>query len=131
MLHRSDPMVLFANVNYLVHMAKDINQTIGGNRIGRVDPGDVLGMSFGMGFAANRETSFTLGYEHDLVGRTETEINGTSVRSETLTVGSLLFGISYALTDSMNLNLNLQAGVTRDAPDVAMTLRLPIRFNVF
>jgi hypothetical protein len=43
-------------------------------------------------------------------------------------VGSLLFGMSYAMNPHYTLNAQIEMGVTRDAPDVTLTLRTPISF---
>ena len=43
-------------------------------------------------------------------------------------LGTLLVGYSYRLSPKMTLNLSVGAGLTRDTPDVTVTLRLPIQF---
>ncbi len=43
-------------------------------------------------------------------------------------LGSLLVGYSYRLSPKTTLNLSIGAGLTRDTPDVVMTLRVPIAF---
>jgi len=52
-------------------------------------------------------------------------------KSESLTLGSLLFGLGYRVSDNINLNLDFEFGVTADAPDMTATLRVPIAFNLF
>ncbi len=46
----------------------------------------------------------------------------------TVQLGQLLFGYSYKLSQKTTFNVSLGIGVTQDAPDVQMTVRLPIRF---
>jgi len=127
----SDPVVFFGGVKYFAHLGRDVDKMIGTSVIGHVDPGDVFGLSFGMGFGVNERASFSLSYQHDFVFKTQTEIDGVDVESETLDVGALGVGFSYALSDMTSVNLNLTAGVTEDAPDVRMMLRVPMRFDWF
>src|SRR3546814_3039971 len=81
-----------------------------GAQIGRVDPGDSIGASVGLGFSINPEASFSFGYKHNYILETETEIDGTTSDSDDFHVGALLLGASYALNDSVSLNLTVEAG---------------------
>ena len=130
MIYPTDPAVLFANIGYLVNLPSNVDTTVGSALIGDVDPGDSIGVSFGVGFAMNEKLSLNLGYQHDFVLETTTETNGVDVKSETLSVGSFLFGGSYRLTDAVALNLTVQIGATQDAPDSRIIFRVPVRFNV-
>lgn len=136
----TDPAVFYGNFSYLWNIEDDVDETITADRrIGDVDPGDVFGFAFGMGYSLNEKTSFSVGYEHKFVFETDQDITDTSggtpitntVSSEEFDVGTLSFGFSYALNNRTSLNLTLQTGVTEDAPDVRMLLRVPIRFDVF
>lgn len=120
----SDPAVIYANVGYLYNIKRDV-----GGTIGDIDPGDSIDLSFGMGFSMNERTSFSVGYSHDVVF--ETEQNGVKLaNSDTLQVGSLNLGYAYRATDNVNVNLNVDAGLTDDAPDASIMLRVPIAFNL-
>jgi hypothetical protein len=48
-----------------------------------------------------------------------------SVRTQ---LGTLLVAYSYRLSDKKTLNISVGAGVTRDTPDVSLTVRLPMSF---
>jgi hypothetical protein len=130
-LYPSDPVVLFANLGYLINIEEDVDETIPSEeagmeqRIGDVDPGDAFRVSFGTSYALNERASLTLGYKHDFIKKTKTEINGEDLPSASLDVGSLLLGWGYSLTNRVATNLNLELGVTDDAPDVLITLRVP------
>ncbi len=129
-LYATDPAVLFGNVGYLFHLKDDVDKTFGGQTVGEVDPGDAFRISFGMGYAINVATSFTLGYKHDFIQKTETEINGVDLSSSSLDVGALLLGFSYQIKDGVGWNLNLELGATDDAPDVVLTFRVPIVYDL-
>lgn len=120
----SDPVVLYSTIGYLYNMSKSVD------RLGDVDPGDSISASFGMGFSLNEKTSFSLGYAHDYVF--ETTIDEQDVpNSDKLHVGRLLTGFGYRVSDATSLNLNVDAGLTDDAPDVRVTFRVPMYFNLF
>jgi predicted porin len=130
-LYPSDPAVFFANLGYLYTVSDNVGATFNDQTIGEVDPGDAYRISFGMAYSINERTSFTLGYKHDFIGKTETEINGVKLSSNTLDIGSLLLGYSFQFDENLAANLNLELGVTADAPDVLMTFRVPILIDVF
>lgn len=130
-LYPNDPAVLFANFGYFFHLPDDVDETINDQTIGEVDPGDAFRMSFGFAYSINERSSFTLGYKHDFIGETETEVNGADLSSSSLSIGSLLFGYSFQVNDYTSTNLNLELGVTDDAPDVLMTLRVPFVLDLF
>lgn len=132
-LFPTDPAVLFGNLGYLFALEEDVNKTFtdsGGNTqtVSTFDAGDAVRMSFGMAYAINSAASFTLGYKHDFIQRTETVINDVKLTASSLDVGALLLGFSYRLNERTSLNTNLELGMTADAPDVSLTLRVPYAF---
>jgi opacity protein-like surface antigen len=130
-IYPSDPVVLFANIGYLFNLERDVDKTIGGQEIGEVDPGDSIRFGFGFSFAVNESMSFSLGYSQDLIQKTETEVNGVTTKAEKLTVGSISIGVAHRLTDWMSIDVGTSFGVTSDAPDVSLGVRLPIRLQLF
>lgn len=126
----SDPVVIFGGVNYLYHVPENIDREIGGVFVGRVDPGDSIGANIGFGFALNPQFSFSLGYRHNYIFPTETEIGDTFQRSNRLNVGQLNFGMSLRVTGRQWLNFGVNIGVTEDAPDVSISLRAPLDFRL-
>ena len=133
-LFPSDPAVFFANLGYLYNMSDSVNKQVSDDLwVGKVDPGDAVRLSFGMAYAINPRASFTLGFKNDFIDRTKTEYfddNGRgTLSSRTLNVGSLLLGWSYQLNPDVSVNLGLELGVTDDAPDTVLTLRVPFGTN--
>lgn len=123
----SDPAVFFGGVYYLYNFARDVDKTVAGSYIGRVQPGDQVSLNFGMGLALNDRSSVSLGYQHTYV--LKTKYNGSFPPDATSTqLGELLIGYSYAFTHSTSLNVSLGAGLTRYTPDVDLTIRVPILF---
>lgn len=140
-IYPSDPAVLFANVGYVHNFASSVDQTFssgsGAVRVERVDPGDSIRASFGVGFALNERLSLSFGYEHNWIAGTEQEQRDlstgeeTTMESDDFQVGSLLFGASLGLAENVGLNVNVAVGVTDEAPDARITVRVPISFDLF
>ena len=130
-LFPSDPAVFFSSISYLHNLKRsDVSRTVlGGERelLGDVQPGDIVGFNFGMGLGLNEKASFSLGYEHSSIGRTRQ--NGVAVPGAVRTqLGTLLLGFSYRINERRSLNVAVGAGLTRDTPDVTLTVRMPITF---
>jgi hypothetical protein len=130
-LFPSDPAIFFGSVSYL-HNIKRSNVTrrvLNGETepLGEVKPGAVIGFNFGIGLALNDKASLSLGYDHSSMGRTKQ--NGASVPGSVRTqLGTLLTGFSYRLDAHRTVNVTVGAGLTRDTPDVSLSLRVP--FNL-
>jgi hypothetical protein len=130
-LYPSDPAVFFASVSYMHSISrKNVSRNINGGQqelLGTIAPGDVLGVNFGMGLAINDKSSFSLGFDHSTVGKTEQDgvVVPGSVRTQ---LSTLLFGYSYRFSPKLSLSVSVGAGLTRDTPDMSLTVRLPMTF---
>jgi hypothetical protein len=125
-LFPSDPAVFFGGAAYTYSFARNV-----GFGFGRVDPGGILDLNMGMGLALNDKASFSVGYQHSIVDQTSQPVAATGralSRTGTLQLGTLRFGVAYALTERLNFNTTIGIGVTRDSPDLEATIRLPYRF---
>jgi hypothetical protein len=128
-LKLSDHAVLYGSMNLIYQIPKDINQTIGGVLVGRVEPSSSIGMTMGMGFAVNPDLSFSLGYEHNHVFPQYTELGTTRQHTTSLEVGAMTMGMAYRLGPRTSLNANFEFGITAAAPDVRVVFSLPITFG--
>ncbi len=130
-LFPSDPAVFFGTFSY-IHTFKRSNVSrlvLEGQRdpIGELAPGGVIGFNFGMGLALNEKASLSLGYDHSSIARIRQ--NGAPVPGSVRTqLGTLLVAYSYRLSEKRTLNVSIGAGLTRDTPDVSLTIRLPLNF---
>jgi hypothetical protein len=130
-LYPSDPVVLFGSLSYLYSFPRNdvALQLDDGTQevLGKISPGGIIGFNFGVGLGLNDKMSLSLGYDQNSVGKTK--INGqTPADAVRLQLGTLLLGFSYRLTATENLNFTLGVGVTRDAPDVTLSIRRPMSF---
>lgn len=123
----SDPVVFFGGVNYTWNIKRDINERVGSEDIGEIDPGDSIGLNFGMGLSLNERSSFSVSYEHTWIGKSTFE-GQEPANALDVQLGTLQTTFAYRLNKSANLNLTVGAGLTEDTPDTTMTLRIPIKF---
>lgn len=127
-IYPTDPVVFFGSLSYLWNIKRNNVTDRIGQPFGEVDPGDSVGFNFGMGLSLNERASLSLGYDHSIFGKTK--LNGTPPAGELTTqIGTFLIGYSYKLTPKTNMNLSMGIGVTKDAPDVQLTLRFPTSFG--
>jgi hypothetical protein len=127
-IYPSDPVVLFGNIGYQHSFGYNINKTIGMAHVGDVQPGDAILAAIGFSFALNSRFSYSLGFKNDFFFPTTTNLSNVKARSTSLEAGAMLLGASYRITRHLNLNLNMEFGVTPDAPDTTILLRLPYAF---
>ena len=130
-LFPSDPAVFFGSFSYQYNFArKNVSRRVlNGEKefLGDIKAGDILGANFGMGLALNDKSSFSVGFDLNSVGRTKQ--NDVTVPGSVRTVlASLLLGYSYRYSDKTSFSLSIGAGLTRDTPDLSLTLRVPMSF---
>jgi hypothetical protein len=126
----SDPVVFFGNFSYLYNVERhDVWQQLVLSKefLGNVKIGNVADASVGMGFALNDKASLSIGYDQAFIGVTH-EAGVKAPGSTKIWLGNLLIGGSYRLNDKRTFNFTLAAGVTRDTPDVLVTIRVPMMF---
>ncbi|MFZ5557884.1 MAG: acetate kinase [Pseudomonadota bacterium] len=126
-LYPSDPAVFFGGLSYLYSFSRDV-----GNGFGEVELGGVIDISLGMGLALNERASFSIGYQHSIVGETDQrnpeDVSRVLAQTGTLQLGTMRFGLAYRLSPKVNMNLTLGIGVTDDSPDFEATVRFPFSF---
>lgn len=138
-LFPSDPVVFFGSLSYLHNFKRsNVSRTVLSGApppfsptttdfIGEVKAGDIIGFNVGMGLALNEKAAISIGYDQSIVGKTQQ--NGVDAPGAVRVIlGTLLLGGSYRFSDRMSLNVALGVGVTRDTPDVSLTVRVPIAF---
>ena len=127
----SDPAVFFGGVSYQYSFKRsgvrpNAEPAEAAAVYDEIQPGGVLGFNFGMGLALNERSSFSIGYDHLSVGATKARLaSGERVPGVRVQLGTLLLGYSYKIDNARTVNLSLGVGVTRDTPDVQLTLRMP------
>lgn len=126
-IYATDPAVFFGGINYQWNIKRDVDKTVAGTYVGEIDPGDAMGIVFGMGLGLNERSSFSIGYEHTWYGESKQDDvvpNGTT----SFQTASLLLGYTFRLNKKSALNLSIGAGLTDDTPDTQFTIRMPYSF---
>ena len=138
-LYASDPVVFFGSFSYLYNFPRDdVSRTVLSGApepfsptstefIGEVEAGDIFGFNVGVGLALNEKAAISVGYDQSVIG--ETKQNGADVPgSVRVILGTMSLGGSYRFNDRVSLNVALGVGVTRDTPDMSLTVRVPVIF---
>lgn len=131
-LYPTDPVILFGNIRYIHNFARTVDvpsDTGGASTPTNIHPGDGIGINFGMGFALNDTTSFSLGYEQVYVFRST--FGGQASGGSDYDLGTLTFGLGYQVSRNVSVNLGVGVGLTPDTPAAKILLSIPIKFNVF
>lgn len=124
-IYPSDPGVFYGNFGYLYNFSASQDGSIGD-----IDPGDSVSASLGLSIALNDLSSFSLGYSHNTVFKTRQ--NGEIIpNSRNLQVGTVNLGFAQKITESTSVNFSVNAGVTEDAPDTNVIVRVPLTLDFF
>ncbi len=120
LVKRSDPAVLFGSLAYFYNFERDVED------YGEMKPGSSIDFSIGMAYALNEKLSTYISYDQKIYSHTTQ--NGEDIAGTDFNVGMLYFGASYVTSPKSFLNFSVGVGLTNDAPDVTLEIRLPIRF---
>jgi hypothetical protein len=112
-----DPLAFFATFSYSTPVARRNSDV-------SVEPGDVAAIKGGGILAASPDTS--LGVAVTLAFAAAPIAKG--VRTFDQTIGIVELSVGQVLSRRFFLDLSVQVGVTRDAPDLGLVVSLPVRF---
>jgi hypothetical protein len=115
LLKSLDPVYFFGRIGYTVTLPN------GGQNLG-----SIWDYSIGMGFSLNDRVAFNMQYVGSLVG--QTQINGVSLDDSSLEIGSLIFSATILITKKLFIEPTVGIGMTKDAFDSTVGLRIPYRF---
>jgi hypothetical protein len=134
-----DPMVVFGSVTYFHnfnHHFPDIDEATG-NQPGEASLGDAIQYGVGVAFALNDRSSLNTSFTERFVRHSKLRLDPadptanaswqTVVGSEA-NVGVLNLGATFSLTARLTLLTNLGVGITQDAPDMTVMVRVPYQF---
>jgi opacity protein-like surface antigen len=91
-----------------------------------VKPGDSIEIGLGMAYALNEKLSTSLSYQQRYYFKTEQ--NGKELADTDFNVASVNFGVNHAITERVSVSVSVGVGLTNDAADTTVEIRLPIRF---
>ena len=116
---RQDPLVFFGTVSYGVSRS---HSYVGS----RLRPGNTVGLRAGTLLAASPETSLRTAL--DISRSDRSRFNGQEVAGTSVTSGVVELGLSSLIGPRALLDVNLGFGITPDAPDLRLSVSIPVRF---
>lgn len=128
-IYPKDPASLFIQFSHTSHRSDYINRQLGQQFIGKVDPGNSIGLNLGIGLALSPDLSLTMGFQFDSIRGTSTFINEKEFHSSRLSLGAFFLATSLQLNNKQRLNINGAFGVTDDAPDMQLGFSMP--YDIF
>lgn len=131
MVKTADPAILFGNIGYIRSRRASFDDL--DSNPDTVNPGDVqLGQAWyagaGVAFAFNERTSMSLSWSGRFAGRASTRYRGgdwVKVIGSDANASTLNLGVTYAINRRATLVTQLALGMSPDAPDYALTVKIP------
>ncbi|MFZ5993783.1 MAG: transporter [Thermodesulfobacteriota bacterium] len=122
----TDPAIVFLNLTYFYNDSRDIG-TENGTCYGEVDPGDSFEYNIGTVVALNEKFSMNFTLNQRITGKTVQ--NGSEIADSDLNAISFNLGGTYAISKRFSVDMTAGIGLTSDANDVTLLLRIPINFE--
>lgn len=116
-LKRQDPLAFVGSVSYEHTFEND-----------DIRPGDELGFSIGAFLAASPETSLSFLLNQSFAD--DLRIGGKVINGTDATTSTLSIGVASLLGRGVLVAISVAIGLTEDAPDYAVQLSVPIRFDL-
>ena len=117
LVKRQDPLAFVGGVAYSKGFEND-----------NIEPGDELGFSIGTVLAASPETSLSFIFNQTFAN--DTKFDGETIDGSDAVAGTFSIGAATILGPNTLLSVTGDIGLTDDAPDYAIGVSLPIRFNM-
>lgn len=128
-----NPVILFGSVSYTYNIPRNFaNISTTTTAVpGRVAPGNSFTLGGGTAFALNARVSMTFSFDESFISSTSIRPSGApwqGVVGSSENAAVLNVGFSYAESKSITVVTNLGVGVTKDAPNVDLSLTVPTTF---
>jgi len=126
-----DPALLFANLGYTHYISRsfdDLNNDPDTVNPGDVELGDAWNWGLGLAFALNDKASLSMSYSQQINGKARTRYEGedwVDLIGSDANSATLNLGLTYALGPKATLVTSLGVGLTPDAPDFTLGIRIP------
>ncbi|KGI76807.1 hypothetical protein LF63_0113810 [Oleiagrimonas soli] len=134
MVKTLDPAILFGNIGVAHSMARDFSDLDNNPDTmnpGRVQLGNVYSFGGGVAFAFNERTSLSLSFNDRINAKARVQPRGgewDSVIGSDGHAATFNMGVTYALNQHTTLVSLLGIGLTPDAPDVTLSVKIPYTF---
>ncbi len=124
-----DPAVLFVNVAWFENFSRNVG-TAGSPAVdyGVVKLGNTFEYSVGVILSLQERLSMSFAIDQRLTGGTTQ--NGTTIPGSSLNAITFNIGTTYVIPPRMALDFVVGIGLSRDAPDCSILVRVPILFKL-
>jgi len=127
-----DPVVAFGGFSYTCKFKENLNQRqSSGAILTKVDPGETLSYSLGLGYSLTYNLSFTASFQQSYSHNISYWIDGEKTSGFTENSAMLVFGTGIRLNRKTSLYINIGSGLTEDSADFMISFRLPLQYSLF
>ena len=129
-VYPTEPAAIFGSLRYSWNIERDVADLNPETQVpyGTIDPGDVIAAGVGMGLSLNDQFSMMFSYDHSLVLKTQQDGQDV-IGSSQLQIGTLGLGAVWRSRPNRVYNIFFGFGLTDDAPDVSVGLRMPMTYD--
>lgn len=131
MVKTMDPALVFANFGYTGYLSRhfhDIGIDPSVQNPGRVKLGESFSYALGLAFALNDRTSLSMAVSDQISRQAKIKYDGQSWQSligSNANAATFNLGMTYALNKKTTLVTTLGVGLTPDAPDFTLGIKVP------
>lgn len=125
----SAPALLFGSLSYAYGFARHnvlFCPNIGNCALLDYSPGGNIGVSAGMAISLNYQLTLNFGYQQTI--NLTSKINGNPLPNSATNVIMLSIGGTWQFSPKHSLSVTFYQGVTSDAPDFRLGIRIPFQF---
>jgi hypothetical protein len=123
-----DPVALFGSVNAGYGLtARHLSQVLSGAVLREVKPGPSFGFGLGFAYALSYKVTTSFSFQESISARSTLSFdNGRTAQTGTQSAGILSIGAGYRISPKTTLNLTVGVGLTTSAPNMSVSLGLPL-----
>jgi hypothetical protein len=127
-----DPVALFGSVNVAYGLkAKHLNQQLFGTTLREVRPGASFGFGLGFAYALSYKITTSFSFQESISARSTLLLQDardvfSKAQTQTQSAGILSIGAGYRISPKTTVNVTVGAGLTAAAPNMSVTLSLPL-----
>ncbi len=135
-----DPVVVYGGLAYIYNLPEKVNKQVSANVgtdakletgfLKKVYLGDTINFNIGMAYALSYMFSISTQFieSYTLSTRIETNEGKKRVKNSILNSALFKFGAGMSLTENIPVSFGIYMGLTDDAPDYIVELRIPVKF---
>ncbi|WP_457600889.1 transporter [Hydrogenivirga sp.] len=135
-----DPVVVYGGLGYIYNLPEKVNKQVSANVdtdaeietgfLKKVYPGDTINLNVGMAYALSYMFSMSAQFieSYTLSTYVETDEGKKRVKNSALNSALFKFGAGMSITKNVPLSFSIYMGLTEDAPDYIVELRVPVKF---